>query len=648
MLCIEKTRNVIDVTKAPYFADNTGKTDCTNALRKAIDDCLSGYITELEKMKRELLRMAKEQGGNVYLGAEAGRVLDGEVYITMPQNVPAVKQIYFPRGIYSVSNTITYTFPDLFAQQHKWYRCELCRNIHLIGEDMATTVIRLSDNAEGFGDGSAKPVISFNTKSRAETETTNCAHMNTLENLTVDCGCGNGGAIGVLYASSNCGRIENVTVKTQAGAYGFDFDYGSECCIENVCVSGFDFGMRIDNTSPIVMNGVDLTGNRIAGVTSKNGMVIARGVRSDGIPTFSLREGNNGRFYFADKSITYAGASKGNFVYYEDPTVCAKMPPFPKKESVCAPDDAVCVDDFGAIADGKTDCTVAIQTAMNSGSSVIVFGEGIYRIERTVKIPSSVKLVDLAYADLTVGRSILVGEMECVFDVCEDADTPLFIEHLSTREDFSGFFRFCRHSARRTLVLRDIFIAAALYFNTVSGSEVYIDNCFTHTNHYTQNVGLARDGYTPVFCRMIPVEAHGQRLYARNLNIERADLALLNDASEIVIDGYKIEGPSVLAKILSDSATEIHLFNAAWWGNKVKENGLFEVKNGTLSALGGYIFCYPEDEEYCRALTVTKRTTPKYASLMECSAELSGKDALGRPYGRMIVSLNHKFKCTKT
>ena len=45
---------VIDVTKAPYNADNTGKIDCTAALRKAIDDCLSGYVTGFEKTREKL------------------------------------------------------------------------------------------------------------------------------------------------------------------------------------------------------------------------------------------------------------------------------------------------------------------------------------------------------------------------------------------------------------------------------------------------------------------------------------------------------------------------------------------------------------------------------------------------------------------
>ncbi len=72
------------------------------------------------------------------------------------------------------------------------------------------------------------------------------------------------------YAVSNGGRIFNVTVKAKNGMYGFDFDDGAECCVENITVSGFDFGMRIDRNSSIIINDADLTGNRIAGITPKN------------------------------------------------------------------------------------------------------------------------------------------------------------------------------------------------------------------------------------------------------------------------------------------------------------------------------------------------------------------------------------------
>ena len=46
----------IDVTKPPYCADNTGKTDCTKVLVKVLDDILirevEAYEGTVEKLKR--------------------------------------------------------------------------------------------------------------------------------------------------------------------------------------------------------------------------------------------------------------------------------------------------------------------------------------------------------------------------------------------------------------------------------------------------------------------------------------------------------------------------------------------------------------------------------------------------------------------
>ena len=43
--------NVIDITKSPYNADNTGKIDCTKILQQAINDCLKGYIDSLNQLR---------------------------------------------------------------------------------------------------------------------------------------------------------------------------------------------------------------------------------------------------------------------------------------------------------------------------------------------------------------------------------------------------------------------------------------------------------------------------------------------------------------------------------------------------------------------------------------------------------------------
>ena len=634
-----KTSNVIDVTKPPYNADNTGKTDCTKALRQAIDDCLQGYIDSMNELREELLAMYKEQGGNVYVGAEAGRVIDGKVYITGPKEIPPVQMIYLPNGTYLVSDTISYTFDNLYSQQNASYVCELCRNIHIFGESKENTVIRLADNSKGFELGKKKPVISFNRKSTEDKETTNCAQLNTLEDVTVDCGKGNDGAIGVLYASSNCGRMENVRIQAEGGLYGISFDYGSEGCFNDIEIVGFDYGMKTGHTSPCVFDNIDLSKNKIAGVWSKNGNLNFKKAEFGEIPALQLEKSGNGRYYFADRNAKVIGDTEGNFVAFEKENPLVKSKPIPKNRRSTNFDDWVCVDEFGAIGDGKTDSTVAIQKAMNSGKSVVLFGKGTYVINRTVKIPATVQTVDLMYASIQVGYSLIVGEMEGVFDICEDSETPFFAERFTPGEGFNGFFRTFKHSCKRTVVIKDMSMAASLYFNTVGGGEVYFDNVFTHTNHYTQNVGIPRDGYVPVFCRVIPVELHGQKAYASNLNIERADVELLNDASELVVDGYKVEGPGVLVKTVNGGKTQLNLFNAAWWGNGIKENGLFDVSNSDLDVTGGNVFCYPGDDEYCLTFRVKNGAKEEKTTLRKCSKKLLGVDALNREWGRLIENV---------
>lgn len=163
-------RNIVDITKAPYYADNTGHTDCTEILCRAIDDSLRGYIDRLTAMREELLALYKEQGENVYLGSESGRVVDGEVYVTLPKELPPSKILYFPNGTYLIGDTLSYTFDRLCTQQSEAYVCELCRNIHILGECKEKTVIRLGDYSEGFEKGQCKPVVCFNRKSEEEKE----------------------------------------------------------------------------------------------------------------------------------------------------------------------------------------------------------------------------------------------------------------------------------------------------------------------------------------------------------------------------------------------------------------------------------------------------------------------------------------------
>jgi len=108
-----ETKTIIDVTKPPYNADNTGKSDCTAILRKVLDDILSRYVDGMKKMYDDLIELSDNCKEDAYIGIEGGRVQDGKVTITFPEFLPPTRIVYFPEGTYLISDTLTYTLENL-------------------------------------------------------------------------------------------------------------------------------------------------------------------------------------------------------------------------------------------------------------------------------------------------------------------------------------------------------------------------------------------------------------------------------------------------------------------------------------------------------------------------------------------------------
>lgn len=611
----EKCKNIIDITKAPYNADNTGREDCTKQLTAAFDDILKDYVTALEKTKQKLYELSDGLKEDVSLGRESGRVRDGVMSVTFPEFKPAAKIIYFPKGIYKISDTVTYSMKNINTWQWPNYKCELCCNIHILGEDKESTIIKLEDNSEGYD--KLKPAICFNTASEpyGGKETTNCAFQNTVRDITIDCGKGNDKAIGIYYVSSNLGRIENVDIKVENGHCGIYFDIGSEGVFRNIRIKGFDYGFSSQYTSPVLLENIDASDNRCAGMLSVDGAVIERNFYSGDIPAFEFSKGSCGRLYLYD-DIKYTGSAE--CIYRKKGESLLKYEPIPKK-NMKAYEDFVLVDDFGAVGDGVTDSTRAIRNAMNSGKSTILFGSGPYLIKNTIKIPKTVKIIDFMYGSLAAGIDLITGEAEAVFDIADESKDTLFIENLATHEQFYGYFRTFKHSAKRTVVFSDIYTPfASMYFNTVGRSKVFIDNCFLTTGSYTQTDFL-RKGYKPVFAKVLPWEFHNQTVYANNLNIERADIELLNDNSDIHIDGYKVEGGGIALKSINGGKTQINVCNLGLWNNRLEENSMFDITKSEIEMSGVYAFGFADKEKYCTAL---KRDGKKssISELVKCSS----------------------------
>ena len=598
---------IIDVTKPPYNADNTGKKDCTQILRKILDDILIRQVTALRETYDKLIEQSENKTIDTYINIEGGRVQDGDVTITFPEFEPSAKIIYFPKGTYLVSDTVTYTLNNLKGY---WYWVndpyyENNRQIHFLGESKEETVIRLVDGAKGFESGKAKPVISYvnlNYTLPRDREYTNVAFCNTIEDITIDCGKNNAGAIGIKYVSSNCGRIENVAIKAEQGVCGIYVDNNtSQAVFTRASVSGFDYGIDMENTCHMILEDLDLSGNEKAGIYTLGSSMVGRNIMTKGIPTILFKQRDTepslGRYYLSGSEITVFGEARNQEVCIknENEPIRGEIPFITKSEKA---EDWAFVDDFGAVGDGKTDSTRAIQKAMDSGKPFIAFGEGEYFINAKIKIPNTVKCVDFLYCSLACGDRLIGGEYDSAFEISEDGKDIIFIENLSAWEHFKGHIRLIKHNAKRDAVLKNIHLmAASMYFNSIPGSKVYVDNCFLTTGTYVRNAWIPGKGFVPVSCHIIPYEFHGQTVYGRLVNPERADIAMLNDNSKVVIDGFRTEGCGTALKAVNGGTTKYNLFNAGV-GYKYAKNPVFDVYDSKFEINLAICFGGDKNSEY--------------------------------------------------
>ncbi len=148
------------------------------------------------------------------------------------------RTIYLPKGTYRITKPLVFR-PDAKggegAMVGPW----------IYGQDRDSTIIRLADGAEGFGDP-AKPQAAIRGQSRPDG-----AHMNadffdrTLVNVTIDTG-KNPGAIGVLFYSNNTGLLRDVRIVGN-GVVGLELglhDQNGPHLIQDVEIEGFTTGIH--------------------------------------------------------------------------------------------------------------------------------------------------------------------------------------------------------------------------------------------------------------------------------------------------------------------------------------------------------------------------------------------------------------------
>ena len=556
--------------------------DITNATRLAFRQGLA----EVEALPAE--------GHHRHPGGFENHRDGGVVNCVCCAKLPYLPTLFFPAGTYRVSDTLRYRHKDLLNT----YGSDMNQQIRVRGAGAGETVIRLQDNAAGFEGANRKPVISY-----MPGENSNVAMSNYCEDLTINCGSGNAGAVGLDFFANNSGAVRNIRVISEDGSGFAGVQLGhsnySGILLKHIEVEGFDHGLHIDSgLGSMFAHAEDIAvcGQRVSGVTVGSISFSLRKLRTEDVPVALTCTRESGLTVLVDSSLAGRGPvaidRQAGFLYVSNVVVTGfdhtgevdLQPDNVDRRSAGASGevsridewvhpgavghddgmgrlpiedtplydgngrDAVGVRPFGAIGNGVNDDSPAIQRAMNSGAAEIRFEPGRYLLNGPVVVPDTVEHIDFGFCDLVAGIDLKQSEAEGFLISGSNGARTLFVERILAWEQWSGEHCTFTHASQRTVCFKDLHTQTlSFYRNTVPGGKVFFDNAASTTGVIPGTNGHGR----------CPVILRGQKAWARQLNPERGEPMILNDGSDLVLMGYKSEGMGVVAQTINGGRTEV-------------------------------------------------------------------------------------------
>jgi hypothetical protein len=417
------------------------------------------------------------------------------------------RQIYLPNGVYLVSDTLTFGSKKRTLQ----------------GQSRDRTVIRLKDNAPGFGDPK-KPKYVIDTKGKTHFAQN---FFNYVRDLTIEVGAGNPGAGAIQFHTNNGGGMFNVRLRGKSGAVGLAQTEGpGPGLIQDVLVEGFDVGSLMSgDLHSMTFERLTLEGQKECGFRNRGNTAILRGLKSRNACTAVANEGRGSFMSLVEGDFTggsggpaivntgdavlfardvrtsgYRSALEGvpgpavdEFTSHE----AAALFPGPRKSlrlpvedppdvPADPPSEWASVASFGASGDDAQDDTAAIQKAFDSGKSTVFFPEGAaYRITDTIRVrgkvrrvlgvPSGLKPMGFprdGFDPKTNAVTRAPGEKKPVFRIENGESSVVIFERLFENYGECGIM--IEHASKRTLLVRSFM--GASYRNTVPGGKVFIDD----------------------------------------------------------------------------------------------------------------------------------------------------------------------------
>ena len=533
---------VVNVTLAPYLAIPNDGLDDTAALQQAINDQV-----------------------------DTGRIL------------------YFPTGVYNVSNTLEGKNSSGLWRPH----------LTLQGQERGAVILQLPDNAPGY-DNPVVPKAVIATGSFQEPGDNpdgggNKAFRNSICDLTINTGAGNPGAVGIDYAVSNIGVIRNVTVRTEDGngsaGIAIRRSIPGPGLIKNVSVTGFDTAVDMnDILYGITIEDLTIQGQKVAGVRVSDNILHVRHLRSTNQVPAVLVTGGMGVLTLLDSNLTGGSASQPaidcrgtlrlrnvttagyrpaalkwhgsdiqgpDFSEWAGPAPLGTLPVSPSAELLPieeTPDywnpDLGAWRAVGLRQAGEADDTVAIQRAIDSGAHVVYFPKNrTYFLSDTVVVRGAVRQI------LGMGSEISLGAAQIPFG---DPNNPRPLFRIDGTEGQAVFVEQVFFNAQ---------YPGEIIFENNSPKDVVIKNCGGwigadgHRRSY-RNTPLATGKLFLEDVYLHGWEFTNQRVWARQLNPENWDgdgsePQVLNRGGKLWILGFKTEGPAPFLSTTGGGVTEL-------------------------------------------------------------------------------------------
>lgn len=489
---------VVDVTKAPYEAWPDDGRDDTAAIQRAVSE-----------------------------NVNTGRVL------------------YFPAGVYDVSDTLVAKNTEGIWRAH----------LTLQGQNRETTILRLADHAPGFDRTKAMLVTASHwQEGDAADGGGNKAFRNNIFDLTFDTGRGNAGAVAVDYAVSNQGAIENVTIRSGDGGGRAGISMRRRIpgpgLIKNVSITGFDCGLDLAGGQyGMTLENVTVSGQKVAGIrTDKNLLHIHRLKSDNSVPALLVTD-RLGCATLIDAELKGGGgiACAGTFFgrNINDAPALLAIKDTPEFWNADPADWAA----VGPRAAGEPDDTAAIQRAIDSGKGTVYFPNNrTYFLSDTVVVRGAVKQI------LGLGSEISLGAAKApfsdaahprpLFRLDPTAGTEVFLENLFFNAQYPGEILF-ENNTPATVVIKHC------------AGWVGAEGCrlsYRNTDQATGEV-FVEDVFLPGW------EFRRQKVWARQFNPENYDgdgssPQVANLGGELWILGFKTEGPAPFL-VTKDGTTEL-------------------------------------------------------------------------------------------